>query len=367
MAPPPEVIAEFLFGLQGVVTDYDKLVPVLRGSTLMHRWFGSNARPAADVDLEWFAMPGWGGRYPTPLDHARTLCMFSLYEADDSPQIIFDEDIPVPPDGANLWEYGSPGARCYSGWGWGARASGGVLQIDIAQPNFYDLGSISTEFIELPRASTGFARVRAYTREMLLAAKLSWILRHTIVPSGASGVVRFTGEPKDVFDAYLLVAEGKLRPELFHYSLMAVAIEDQLSWSQLERFIDQNCDPILGGIFTLGPAFVEKHRELVQLGLDEMLCIVVQTCRELWCDFRQHVSFFQAVNNLPDEANILVYADWLEERTDPRSELLRRCCRVIFHRETKLEGLKTDLGKQSQAWVSHALGSTRQRLDALLK
>ncbi len=150
-APPTEVFAEFLYALQQTVSPYDRIVPVLRGSTLMRRWFGEAARPAADIDLEWFQQPGWGGRFASPVEHARGLCMFAVGDHRGSP-IHFDPDVPTPSDGVSLWDYDTPGVRCYTGWTWAERNLRGVLQVDIAQAGSYDLAGVAPETIDLPRA-----------------------------------------------------------------------------------------------------------------------------------------------------------------------------------------------------------------------
>src|SRR5262245_41067939 len=131
-APPMEVLVEFLHALERKVSPHDQIVPVLRGSTLMKYCFGDAARPAADIDLEWFQQPDWRSQAGSPVEHARRLCMLALYDHDGSP-IDFDPDMPVPSDGVSLWEYDTPGARCYTGWTWADRDLRGVLQVDIAQ------------------------------------------------------------------------------------------------------------------------------------------------------------------------------------------------------------------------------------------
>lgn len=358
-APPPfEVIAEFLGNLQNVCNPYDRLTPVLRGSTLMRHWFGSRARPAADLDLEWFPDASWtAGRYATPIVHARCLCMLAVLDSDDSVQPVFDPDLPVPSDGTNLWDYATPGLRLYSGWYWTDRNLGGCLQIDVAQPGLVDLDSITTNFVKLPRPTEGTARIRAYTPEMLLASKLSWIIRDTHFDATESKV-NFVGQPKDLFDAYLLVTEGKLRGNVFNQSLMAVVFEDRLSWQQVEMFMDQDNQRLLDTNFTHGRAFTEQHSPLMTANLAEMLVVVVQRCAELWQDYRQPIAFFHMTETQRDETSMLVYADYLEECMDPRSDFLRLCCRFLFHDERSLRSeLQNQMKRYSLAWLCHALGS----------
>ena len=319
-APPIEVLVEFLYALGQTVSPYDRIVPVLRGSTLLRHWFGEAARPAADVDLEWFPQPGWGGRFVSPIEHARGLCMYAVDGHEDFP-VRFYPHVPVPADGVSLWEYDTPGARCYTGWTWDDRGLRGVLQIDLAQAGSYDLAGVAPEPVELPRAWGEPARLRAYSPEMLLAAKLSWIVRHVRRDTASEGrpFLSFLGEAKDLFDVHLLLTAGRPRPEVFQNALLAVAAEDRLDWQRMDLLLDPELAP------PEGVGVQDRTRTLRT---------VIERLRPLMGDLRQHLLFLRPIGEDPsDAANLLIYADWLEDRRDPRAEFLRLCCRWFFHED----------------------------------
>jgi uncharacterized protein (TIGR02996 family) len=371
--PPTEVLVEFLHALQQTVHPNDRIVPVLRGSTLMRRWFGEAARPAGDIDLEWFQRPGWGGRFASPLEHARGLCMFAVNNHHGGP-IDFDPDIPVPSDGVSLWDYDTPGARCYTGWTWTGRNLRGVLQIDIAQAGSCDLAGVAPETIELPRGWGESARLLAYSPEMLLAAKLSWIVRHVrrnTTPEG-SHLLTFLGEPKDLFDAHLLLTEGRLRPERFHDAFLAVAMEDKLDWNQVDVLLDQELALPEDDAFPKWTDFFDRHEKLIHQPPAEMLRTVSARLRPLMRDVRQHLPFLRSIQADPiDEVNFLIYADWLEDRADPRADFLRLFCRFFFHEDRPARALvESSLSAQPGGWLYHVFGGPersrdlRQRIEA---
>ena len=365
-APPAEVLVEFLHALQQTIDPYYKIVPVLRGSTLMKRWFGEAARPAADIDLEWFQEPGWGGRFASPLEHARSLCMFAVGDHRGSP-IRFDPDIPVPSDGVSLWDYDTPGVRCYTGWTWTDRHLRGVLQIDIAQAGSYDLAGVAPETIELPREWGKPARLLAYSPEMLLAAKLSWIVRHVqrnTTPEG-SHFLAVLGEPKDLFDTHLLLTEGRLRPEVFQNALLAVAVEDKLDWIQVDILLEQGLALPEDDGFPNWTNFFARHEKLIRQPPAEMLRTVIVRLRPLMGDVRQHLPFLRAIQADPvDEANLLIYADWLEERADPRADFLRLFCRFFFHGDRPARVMvESSLSAQPGGWLYHVFGSPERSRD----
>jgi uncharacterized protein (TIGR02996 family) len=358
-APPTEVVVEFLHALGQTVSSYDGIVPVLRGSTLMKRWFGEAARLAADIDLEWFRQPGWGVRFASPIEHAHRLCMFAVGDHHGAP-IEFDPDIPVPGDGVSLWEYDTPGVRCYTGWTWTDRNLRGVLQVDIAQAGSYDLSGIAPETIEMPREWGELACPLAYSPEMLLAAKLSWIVRHvqpSTTPEGSHSLA-FSGEPKDLFDAHLLLTERRLRPEVFQNAFLAVAMEDRLDWNQVDVLLDQGLALPEDDEFPNWTDFWDRHDKLIHHFPAEMLGTVIAGLRPLLGDVRQHLPFLRSIEGDPaDEANVLIYADWLEDRADPRADFLRLFCRFFFHedRPARVE-LASLLVAQQGGWLYYVFG-----------
>jgi uncharacterized protein (TIGR02996 family) len=364
--PPTDVFVEFLHALQQTVSPFDRVVPVLRGSILMKRWFGEAARPAGDIDLEWFQQPGWEGRFASPIEHGRSLCMFAVGNHHGSP-IGFDPDIPVPSDGVSLWDYDTPGLRCYTGWTWNDRNERGVLQIDIALAGSYDLAGVAPETIELPRKWGAPVRMLAYSPELLLAAKLSWIVRHVQLgtTSEGNGILTFLGEPKDLFDAHLLLTESRLRPEVFQNALLAVAMEDKFEWNQLDLLLDPGHSLPGDDRYPNWSEFSNRHASLALRLPTEMLRTAIGRLRPLMGDVRQHLSFLRWIQADPiDEAKLLIYADWLEERGDPRGEFLRLFCMCFFHENHQAGGIvASSLSAQPGGWLYHVFGGTERSRD----
>ena len=361
-----EVFAEFLDSLQRTICSQDRIVPVLRGSILLQRWFGDAARPAADIDLEWFPMPDWEGRFASPIEHARALCMFAAteqrYHQLRSP-ITFQETN-TPGDGVCLWnwEYGTPGFRCHTGWTWEDSRLCGVLQIDVALAGSYDLMGVATETIALPRASGEPIEFRGYSAEMLLAAKLSWIVRNVRRETrlDANDVLAFSGEPKDLYDAHLLLTKAELRSEVFRTTFLTVAIEDQLDWRQLDVLLDQQLAVREDSWLQCWPDFFVRHQLLLEDPPGEMLRAVRSRVQMLLGDARNHLPLLRAIADDPtDEAAYQVYADWLEERSDSRAEFLRRFCMFYFHQnESERDLLASLLSNLPVGWLYNVFASS---------
>jgi uncharacterized protein (TIGR02996 family) len=292
--------------------------------------------------------------------------MYAVGDPPGSP-IQFDRDIPVPSDGVSLWEYDTPGLRCYTGWTWTDRNLRGVLQIDIAQAGSYDLAGVAPETIEFPRAWGEPARLLAYSPEMLLAAKLSWIVRHVrrnTMPEG-SHLLAFLGEPKDLFDAHLLLTEGRLRPDVFQNAFLAVTVEDKLDWNQLDVLLDPWLALPEDDRYLNCTDFYDRHAQLIHRSPAEMLRMVIARLRPLLGDLRQHLPFLQSIQADPvDEVNYLVYADWLEERGDPRADFLRPFCRFYFHGDRQAGGVAaSSLPVQPGGWLYYVFGGPERSRD----
>ena len=365
-APPIEVIDEFLGSLAQTVNFGDRLVPVLRGSVLMKRWFGDAARPAVDVDLEWFPQPGFELRRASVIDVAHRLSMFAVGYFNNA-AIIFDQNMSLPGDGVSLWEYETPGVRCYSGWTWANRNLSGLLQVDLAQAGAYDLSGVVAETIELPRATGKPATILAYAPEMLLAAKLSWIVRHLErdAAEDGSGLVVFLGEPKDLFDAHLLLTSGNLRSDAFGNAWLAVAMEDKLDWRRIDFVLDDGLAIKEEGLSSNWKDFLDRHRTQVRDSPGQMLRTVIDRVRPLLDEVRRHLPFLHAIQADPvDEANCLIYADWLEDRADPRAEFLRLYGRFFFHDDRSVRAvLAASLPTQPGGWLYHVFGSPQRARD----
>jgi uncharacterized protein (TIGR02996 family) len=367
--PPVEVLLEFLRLLRETVSG-SRLVPVLRGSLLLRHCFGDEARPAADIDLECFERPrlqpltaeemryigpgrGDYGEFESLVDYGKAICRYAAestqyYRWDRSasrPAVEFQET-EVPEDGSSLWTYGTPGQRYYVGWARGRQS--GRLHIDIAEAGSYDLADIGVADVELTVHWQGSLpgqpfHFPAYTAEMLLAAKLSWLLRSFKWQQcpGDTGPPEWSGEPKDLFDAHLLLTKGKLRANLFEKSLMAVGAEDKLDWNNLTALFKW-VPALRDADFPNWDGFCQQHQSILNRGPAEMMLTVMECLKPLLRDFRQHIPFLLAINDEPaDEAPYLIYADWLEEKGDPRGNCLRLCT-MLFFRQDELSPQKQD-------------------------
>jgi uncharacterized protein (TIGR02996 family) len=320
------------------------------------------------------------------------------YQANqNTPPIEFTE-VKVPDDGTSLWEYGTPGERCYTGWVWHARGGAkGVLRVDIAQAGSYDLAYVGVANIELVDANGEQFQVQAYTPEMLLAAKLSWILRG-FNWQDVSGDVKWNGSPKDLFDAHLLVTKGDLRIDEFEKAMLAVAAEDRLDWRTLDAFANLSLASMTDADFPNWDAFQQTYPEQATCGPAEMLRVITERMQPLLANLQPHVPFLLAIQAEPvDEVPYLIYADWLQERSDARGDFLRLFIRWYFHEErseslgdhirqivSRLFGtneptkeltdcrqaLKLALQKMHTPWLYHLFGSAerfreiKQRIEA---
>jgi uncharacterized protein (TIGR02996 family) len=209
---------------------------------------------------------------------------------------------------------------------------------------------------------------------MLLAAKLSWIVRHTRsnpTPEGGRSLA-VLGEPKDLFDAHLLLTAGRLRPEVFQSAFLAVAMEDKLDWNQMDVLLGQGLAlPEDDGLANWAD-FRGRYERLPLRPPAEMLRTAIERLRPLMGDVRQHLPFLRAIQADPvDEANLLIYADWLEERADPRAEFLRLFCRFFFHEDSSAQVmLASPLPAQPGGWLYHVFGDPerarglRKRIEA---
>jgi len=284
--PPQPVLLEFLRIMAPATEDeWETLIPVVRGSVLMQRWYGDLARPAADIDLECFDRGRTGeaasefeemladqeeeeraelterygswGEYESLVDYGKAMGRYSAQSTgpgwrDRGPspvEFTRTEDNDVPEGTASLWTYGTPGARYFTNYIWHQNGGAtGQIQIDFAESGHYKLDDIDTANVTF-QAPGGSFEMLSYTPEMLLAAKLSWVLRSLKVDGDS---VTWSGEPKDIFDAHLLlthpvgedqkikqdmfegVNSGGLNAARFQKSLVAVGQEHGLDWAQLD-------------------------------------------------------------------------------------------------------------------------------------
>jgi uncharacterized protein (TIGR02996 family) len=327
-----EVLAAYLCSLGRSVSKHDQIELVLRGSYLLKHWFGAHARPAADIDIECFerVRSATYTRFGTPTNYARALCMYAAQSwAYLLPEF---EDSSIPDDGTSLWEYGTPGERCYTGWSKASDGTSGLLQIDIAQAGAYDMAFVSVEDLELADSKGNRSTLPAYTPEMLLAAKLSWIARG-LTHLDAASAPRWRGEFKDLFDAHLLVTKGELRAHEFEKAMWAVAAEDKLEWRILEMLLTER-PTLTDADNSIWAEFQQAYSDQVTCGPDEMLRAIVEHLRPWLLDLLAHAPFLAAIKAEPtDEVPYLIYADWLQERADPRGDFLRLFIQWYFRNE----------------------------------
>jgi uncharacterized protein (TIGR02996 family) len=401
-ATPTPVLIEFLRALTRLTTEWDEgFNPVLRGSLLLHHWYGDRARPPADLDIECFVDPnapreiddeedepyipegefygpiegrfGSFGNFVSRVDFGKAMCRYAVrdseYESWES-GIVFLNDESPPADGASLWVYGTPGKRYFTAWEWdGHRPGRGRLQLDLATPGPYipdDLGVVNEPFVA-PGNVTFLAT--GYSKEAMLAAKVSWLVRSFRRADDWS--VAWTGEPKDLFDAHLIATSDDLRPDVFQRAMLAIGAGDRLNWNTLDVLFDVRRAEVSDELFGNWKEFARRDPDLVPTGPAAMWSELADRLEPLLGDLysADEMPFLAAVNAQPeDRLPLLVYADWLDERSDHRGTVLRQIADVW-----PTDGLFTDLGisrqlaealaATSQPWL-HQLFGTSARLQA---
>lgn len=392
-APPQEVLLEFVRLLNQTVLEYEEtLVPVLRGSLLLRHWFGDHARRAADLDLECFerAEPPEDGigpydEYQSLVDNGKAMCRYAAETSELSRNtegnIFFRESNAPGAEGASLWAYGTPGERYFAGWVMrGHPLRSGLLQIDIAESDSYTLDDISIADIELGEGADRVA-CPAYTPEMLLAAKLSWLMRSLTrrTVNGNIAAPRWHGELKDLFDTHLLLKRAELDAASFQKSLLALGAECDLEWSRLAVLFDVQRAPMSVQDFPGWHEFVAQRGEVVVSEPHEMLQVVAERLEPLLGDFylRQELPFIFEIHADPaDEAAYAIYADWLDERGSSRAQVVRQFREFKFHSEelpadeltAKKQELQTTIANTSLPWLHQFFGQPsrlRQALDRI--
>lgn len=359
---PAAVPVELLSRLQRIISPREEVVSVVRGSVLLRHWYGPRARPAADLDLEVFlAGPDRGRRFTSAVDHVRQLCAFAAGPAPDwRSGIAFREPV-GDIAGADLWEYGTPGQRFFVGWTSQNLPTARNLQIDVAQAGDYTRGDLGVrdEGFDAPDGSRfPFA---CYPKEAMLAAKLSWVVRGL---SRVPGGVRWAGEPKDLFDAHLLGADPALRPAVFRRAMLTIGAADGLVWHHLDRLFDVCRFRVADADFGNWPAFAARHPTLAPTGPAALWAELAGVLEPLLGDLypAADIPFLAAVAANPaDTLTLLVYADWLDERSDPRGRVARLVAAVrggtALSTADRAE-LSAALADPPGPWVHHLFGTT---------
>jgi hypothetical protein len=196
-------------------------------------------------------------------------------------------------EGTDLCDYATPGQRCYTLWVAHERPHAqGRLQIDLAQAGLYDLAAISVEELELSTSATPPFRFLAYTPEMQLAAKLSWVMRGFNRSVGAERALppQWSGAPKDLFDAHLLLTGAELRKDEFQKGLRAVGAEDHLGSHDI-AFLYEASAGMRDEDFQNWEEFRLKHPMIVNRGPAELLRTVTDRLSQLLPGSLDHISF----------------------------------------------------------------------------
>lgn len=376
LTPQETALTEFLRYLSETIHEEERVILVLRGSLLLRHWFGERARPAADIDLECFegVRGGRGNRFPSLIDHGRGLCCYATELAwanREAAQFVEFDEIDVPEDGHSLWDYGTPGQRFYAGWTWhGPEDQTGRIQIDLAQSRAYDLNEISVADVPLVSLDGSAFHFPSYTPEMMLAAKLSWLMRSCRrLPSGGGYDLEWKGEPKDLFDVHLLLTKTDLRADVFQQSLLAIGREDQLAWNNLQALFDVRWAKLTEADFPNWSEFRARYKPLTPSGPVELLRTIADRLEPLLGDFylRDEMPFLLTINSNPlDEATFLIYSDWLEEHGQQRGHFLRLFARLFFRAQElslkeqarALRELKEAFRATSVPWLVQLFGTS---------
>jgi uncharacterized protein (TIGR02996 family) len=374
--PPTEVLLAFVRELNETVTGFEEPhVVLVRGSLLLRLWYGNRARPAGDLDLECFAGPpfspdpddedfvpepgtfGRHGEFVSLVDFAKAMCRYAAWGTadpenyrDSRPQAIRFTRTDAPAGETSLYVYGTPGERYFTGWEWPARGLSGLLQIDVsAEGDLYALDDLPT--IQLPLAAPDGTTVAcpAYAPETMLAAKVSWLMRSF---KRVDGRLSWAGEPKDLFDAHLLLTAGDPGGGWFRKALTAFGRQDRLAWVDLDHLFT---DDLTDADFANWPAFVTRYPGLEPLptvGPADMLRTVAARLEPLLADFypRAEMPFLRTIVDAPaDPLPKLVYADWLDERGDEgRAAFLRGYA----------AGEAVDFAAQPPGWLHQLFGTS---------
>jgi uncharacterized protein (TIGR02996 family) len=383
--PPEAVLFEFLRRLSDATHPEERKMFVLRGSLLLKYWFGARARPAADIDLECFESVranlnrGRPQRFMSVADNVRGLCTFAAEEYRQQTAAIEFRELDFVEGGHSLWEYGSPGERYFLGWSWPERQNErGLLQVDIAEAGSYSLGEISAADLEL-HSEVGTFNIWCYSQEMMLAAKVSWLIRSIARQVNGPEVrpPKWTGQPKDLFDVHLLLTQGTLNAQEFQKAMLAVGRDDEVEWGNLQALFDVRHGAMTDADFPNWADFRQQHDALVSSGPVELLEQIVDRLEPLLGDFyrREEMPFLLTINANPlDESVYLIYADWLDDHGDQRAAFLRLFTKFLFRAgdlpKREFHQIRTQLcaGLKdiSQPWLCQLYG-TSQRMREMLQ
>jgi uncharacterized protein (TIGR02996 family) len=203
----------------------------------------------------------------------------------------------------------------------------------------------------------------------MLAAKVSWLVRGFARRRG--GRVSWAGEPKDLFDAHLIATHDGLRADVFRRAMLAVGAGDGLNWNALDVLFDVRQSVASDALFGNWAGFARQHPGLAPAGPVALWAELADRLQPLLGDLypAAEIPFLAAVNAAPeDQAPLLVYADWLDDRDDPRGSVLRAIGRARFAQAggpdpATRRAAAEALAGTSQPWL-HQLFGTSGRLQS---
>jgi uncharacterized protein (TIGR02996 family) len=285
---------------------------ILRGSVVLQHWFGTTARVPNDIDLV--------AKYP----HDPERCTREIFEIcqDRSlgPNLFPITDRNVLP----MWEYDIfPGIRFHVPC---AQRLSTTVQLDVAFDNVPKLPNERLELKPIPDQPGVF--VQAWTRESCLASKLCWIANDSA--DGTAAAI------DDIADALLLLERGEINSEILRQLIPAILSEQKHDLSVFGNYDDRLVSAMEA------KAILDPHMSysgmipelVVRYGDVNLLrnALLLQMQRSLgsildglvWVPTTEEWAFLhQMARNRTDRLTPLVYADWLDEQSDPRGELLR--------------------------------------------
>ncbi|MGL6075577.1 MAG: nucleotidyl transferase AbiEii/AbiGii toxin family protein [Fimbriiglobus sp.] len=348
------VMMEFLRCVSGIVDVRESFFPALRGSLLLQHWYPEKARPAGDIDFEVFAAPNSAERI---VSLTKMLCCEGLRNSTIHFEDPFGSHNNHP---ESLWSYGTPGERFYANWRTPAGETG-RLQIDIAHHAAYtaEEAELKTETFT-DRTGNTFT-LPAYSRETMLAAKVSWLMRG--FRRNTSESFNWVGEPKDLYDAYLLAHDKTLNAKRFQAVLAVMGRTDELYFPWLDYLFEIRRRAIPDRFFKNWEAFREKYpglELLKSLRPTEMWEQLANQLEPLLGSFysREEMPLLNGLHlNTDKELRLGVYADWLEDHGDDRAELVRQIASAVYDRDASLKGFKKKFLKAPLPWLLQLFGT----------
>jgi uncharacterized protein (TIGR02996 family) len=320
---------------------------------------------------------GRHGEFFSRVDLGKAMCRYAASMANyrrpggDAGILFQDYEDELPPEEASLWVYGTPGQRYFAQWIANAfRPNHGNLQIDLSTPGPYTPDDLDVTRHSFTAVGNQTFDMRAYSREAMLATKVSWLMR-SLARTDAG--LSWTGQPKDLFDAHLLATDPTLRPEVFQRALLAFGASDQLQWNSLENLFAVRWSAISDAFFANWPEFQEQYPTLAIPSPTTLWAELAERLEPLLGDVypAEEIPLLKSINgNVADELPMLVYADWLDERSDPRGAVVRAIAQMQFDPPPRdpvaVQVFREFLRSGTHRGWLHQLFGTSQELQAFL-